>query len=424
MYMQDRRFPPKYEIVSELKIPEVLKTNLNNGIEIYFIETANKNISEIIFDFGAGVWNQPQLLIASMTLFMLSEGTKYHNSQQIADIFDFYAAQFDAGASMHSSSVKLTALNKFLPELIKLVAEILKFPDFPKKELNILINKNKQQLILELEEEDTIARNKLEEMIFGNNCPYGWSAKPNDYDKLKPEILKKFYYENFFAQNLKIIVASNDLESIMYLLNENFYDFQSGNVNFEQKSYIPQSGEKFLEIKRKNAMQSAIRTAWKTFDRKHIDYTDLSILDTFLGGYFGSRLMQNIRQKKGYTYSIYSSLNAYKYSGTFEIVSEVQKKNKFKVVDEIKNEILRLQKEQISEEEMSNLRNYMLGSIIRGLDGNFTFARTLHSLLVYDLPLDFLNTYTDRIKTVTPERLRELAVKYLNIDEMFTVIVG
>lgn len=419
-----RTTQPKYNIVKNVNTPPVETAYLKNGVPVYFVKTTNKDISEIIFNFDAGVWNQSQLLVASMTKSLLSEGTKYHSAKEIADIFDHYGAHFSSNSGMHSSSVKLMALNKYFPILVELVAEILNFADFPENELKIAKNKYKQQLIINLEEEDVIARNSLESVLYGDNCPYGWAAKPEDYDKLTTDLLKKFFLKNFVAKKMKIIVASHKKQEIIDLLNKHFGDFRSGAVETDIFRYNVKTGEKYILKERDDALQSAVRIAWKMFERKHKDNVDMSILETFLGGYFGSRLMQNIRQKKGYTYSIYSALISYKYNGSFQIISEVKKENKFKVVDEIKNEILRLQNEPISDEELTNVRSYMMGGLLRGLDGNFTFTRTLHSFIVYDLGFDYLANFADRIQNITPKRLQELAQKYLKIDDMFTVIVG
>ncbi|MBN2891961.1 MAG: insulinase family protein [Bacteroidales bacterium] len=420
----DRSFPPNFEVVKNIKIPEIEVEVLENGVPVYFVKTNNTEISEVIFNFDAGIWNQPNLLVASMTRSLISEGTTFHSSKEIADIFDFYGAHFNTSSGMHASSAKLMTLNKYLPQLMELVAEIFKHATFPKKEFKIAKKKNKQQLIIDLEEEDVIARNEIEKAMFGENYPYGWSATPDDYDLLNRDVLLDFFTKNYVADNLKIIVASNKKQQIIELLNKYFLDFRKGIIEPDFSHYKQQIGNKYQLFEREDALQSAVRVGWKMFERKNPDNLDMTILETLLGGYFGSRLMQNIRQKKGYTYSIYTALILYKYDGSLQIVSEVKKENKHHVVEEIKNEVLRLQNELVGDEELINLQNYMMGTLLQGLDGNFTFARTLHSFLVYDLGFDYIQRYAKRVQEMTPERLQELAKKYLNLDEMYTVIVG
>ena len=424
MATPNRRFSPNFELVQKISIPKIEVETLNNGIPLYFVKTTNTEISEVIFNFDAGVWNQPQLLVAAMTQRLLDEGTKNMSSIQIADVFDFNGAHFNTNSGMHNSSVKLMALNKYFPELFEIIDDILNNAVFSQKEFDLAKKIHKQQLIISLDEEDVIARNKLEFVLYGENFPYGWAAKPEDYDKLSPEILKEFYSQNYVADKLKIIVASNKKEEIIDLLNKHFGNYRKSKSKTNYSHYKEQIGEKYSLIERPDALQSAVRIGWKMFDIKHKDNIDMSILDTFLGGYFGSRLMQNIRQKKGYTYSIYSALISFKYGGSFQIISEVQKENKFKVVEEIKKEVIRLQNEPISKEELTNMRNYMMGGLQRGMDGNFTFARTLHSFLVYDLDLDYIEKYANRIQNVSANRIQQLAQDYLKLDEMFTVIVG
>jgi len=148
------------------------------------------------------------------------------------------------------------------------------------------------------------------------------------------------------------------------------------------------------------------------------------MLNTLLGGYFGSRLMQNIRQKKGYTYSIYSTTSTYKQGGYFEIVSEVNKENKHKVVEEIIKEVEFLRNNYPSEEELQKMKSYMAGSILRSLDGVFSFSRSMVTFVNYNIEFDYYQRYFNRLKSISPKRITELAQKYLNTDECYKVIVG
>ncbi|MBN2662237.1 MAG: insulinase family protein [Bacteroidales bacterium] len=422
--MINRKKAPKLDFINQLKTPDIKIHKLNNGVKLYFIKSTNTEISEIIWHYNTGVWEQQKLLVAGMTAKMLSEGSKNYSSSQIADVFDFYGAQFSKEASMHSTSFKLMALNKYLPKLINIVSEILSEPSFDKKEFEVLKKENKQKFLIDLEEIETVARYSLEQNIYGVNHPYGWVAKPEDYDTLDLDSLKSYFEKNYSANNLNIIAVANNENIVIDILKKEFENYHKNIIQTNVNKYKVQSLKQVQYIPKKTSFQSAIRVGWKLFNRQHQDYCDMLIFDTLLGGYFGSRLMQNIRQDLGLTYSIYSSLKALKYEGTFQIVSEVNKENNNRVLDEIFVEINKLKTVYVSDKEMLNLKNYMLGSLLRSIDGNFNFASALSSFLTYNTDFQFYTKFVDRVKNITPDRIKTLANKYFDTKEMFSVIVG
>ncbi len=421
--MLNRKTPPQVSLIEKINTPKISVGKINE-IGLYYIESTNNDISEIIFQFNTGVWQQKHLLTASMTSRLITEGTKHHTSQQIADIFDLYGASFTKSTGMHATAFKLMALNKYLPNLIKIIAEIFNYPLFDKKEFNILRNETKQKFLIDLEEVETIAKLTIERNIYGKNYPYGWAAEPKDYDKLQIDWIKEYYNDNYTANNLNIIIVSNDIKNTTQILNENFANFRTSKKTNNREKYEVKPSEKYTYIEKESSHQTAIRVGWRLFDRKNPDYIDMIILNTILGGYFGSRLMQNIRQKLGLTYSIYSSLQAYKYDGTFQIISEVNKENKQKVIDEILKEITDLKQTPISNKELSSLKNYLMGAILSATDGYFNFASALSSFIIYDINFDFYDEFIEKLKNISPERIKQLANKYLDTNKMFTVIVG
>jgi predicted Zn-dependent peptidase len=422
--MLDRKNPPEYKHIDSIILPKTEEIILDNGVKLYFVHTTNEEISEIQFVLKAGIWQQKHLLVANSTIKMMQEGTTEHTSAQISETFDYYGAFFSSIVGMDFTGFKLLCLNKYLPQLISLVDEIISKPIFPTEEFEIFRLKEKQNLILNLEEERIIATNELEQSIFGKDYPYGMYASPEDYDKLKIEWLKEFYEQNVSKENFFIVAAGKDKSKIIEQLNNTFKYLKNNNPKTEKNNYKIISGEKFKYIERENALQAAVYTGWKTFEHTHQDYIDMMILNTLIGGYFGSRLMQNIRQNKGYTYSIYSMLKSYRYSGIFQISSEVNKDSKYEVLDEIKKEIEKISTEDIGTDELQNLKNYLSGSLLMGLSGAFSYSRILPMHIYYDQGLDYYQRYFDRIKTIDAKRLKELSQKYLKPEQMYSVIVG
>lgn len=420
----NRKIAPKIDFIDELKNKEIDIRELPNGIKLYFIKSSNNDISELIWHFNKGVWSQSNLLVATMTAKLITEGTKSLNSEQIADTFDYCGANFSKVVSMHSTSFKLLSLNKYIPKLVSLVADILSNPLFDEMEFQILKNENKQKFLIDLEEVSTIARFTFEKNLFGSEHPYGWIAKPENYDKLKLDWLKAFYDANYVAKNLSIIIVTNEVDKTYNSIYAEFGDFRNNNTIIDQNLTPVKPLKKYEYISNDTSFQSALRLGWRLFNRQHADYQNMLIFDALLGGYFGSRLMQNIRQKLGLTYSIYSSVKALKYDGSFQIISEVNKENKEKVIDEIINEIEKLKNEPVSKNELNNLKNYLLGSLLSSIDGNFNYATALSSFLTYNTDFNFYSNFVTTIKEMNPDIIKNLANKYFDINNMFKVVVG
>jgi len=216
----DRTKSPGYKTIENISVPTANKTFLDNKVEVYHTKTLNKEISEYIFVFDGGVWEQKNLLEANACVRLMSEGTKNHNSKEISEIFDFYGANYSANSGMHFSAFKLMCLNKYSSKLLSIISEIFNQPTFDKKEFDLYKNRRKENLVVMLEEVDIIARNEIEKMLYGENYPYGWSAKPEDYDKLKLQWIKDYYQRNINASNLKIFVTSDSESNSLKLLED------------------------------------------------------------------------------------------------------------------------------------------------------------------------------------------------------------
>ena len=179
-----------------------------------------------------------------------------------------------------------------------------------------------------------------------------------------------------------------------------------------------------VSINKPGAVQTAIRIGSATINKRHPDYPGLKILDAILGGYFGSRLMKNIREEKGYTYGISSSLTSLDLSGYKVISTEVGRINTQKTIDEIYKEIRLLQTVPVGRDEMAVVRNYMSGEMVRMFDGPFALAESFRSAWEFGLDNSYYHRLAEKIITIEPDEIIELARKYYNIDELYEVTAG
>lgn len=415
---------PESKIIENINLPIIKKDKLQNGIEVYIINTPIKEISSVNFLYNKGIWNQNHLLEANTTVNLLNTGTKSHNSKEIADYYDFHSIRYKAVVGMHNIVFKNTMLNKYLEKAMLMQKEILTEPVFDKNEFKLYTNNRKESFIIDLEEAENVARYEFEKQIYGNKNPYGKHALPEDFDKLKIEWLQNFYQQNIASSKLKIVAVTNDSENLMIILNEIFGDFKKKTEKKDIQNYPVESGKKYQFIEKEENLQTAIRTGWKLFSKNHPDYIDMIIVNSLLGGYYGARLMQNIRQKLGLTYGIYSVLACEKYKGTLQIISEIKSDAKDRVLKEIEKEIVKLRTDLVSQEELYKLRRYLSGSLLRSIDGEFGYSQKIINFLTYRTDFNFYQKLFKRINEISPNEIQKLTIKYLDPKEMYTTVVA
>ncbi len=421
-----RNIQPEINLIDTITIPGPEKVVLSNGIPVYLVNSGTQDIIKIEFIFNAGNWFEDKPMVARFTNKMLKEGTQNFTSLEIDQKIDFYGAHLETSVDFDMAYVLLYSLNKHLENTLAVFAEVIKFPVFPERELAILIQNQKQEFIINNEKVRYLARRKFNEQIFGKTHPYGRLFETNDFDTITREHLAAFHQHHYRLENCKILVAGKIPKNMVELLNHYFGQKQDENPIIFTEPEISQFpvNNRLFHIIKDNAIQSAIRIGKVLFNKKHPDYLKLKVLNTVFGGYFGSRLMTNIREDKGYTYGIGSAIVSLQHSGFFSIASEVGAEVTRSAIDEIYNEIRILQQETIPETELNLVRNYMLGSFQRNVDGAFALSENIKSLLVYDLDQDFNREYIGIIKNITAEELRELAKQYLDIDSLTEIIVG
>ncbi len=424
----NRKQQPEFKNIENINIPVPEKINLDNGIETYIVNAGTQEIIKIDVTFNAGSWYQEKPLIATIVNEMLIEGTKNFTSQQIAEKLDYYGAFIHPNPTKDFGNITLYTLKKYLPETIKILDDIIKNPIFPKDELKTFLSKRKQQFQIELEKVTNIARREFNEQLFGENHPYGEKTKLEDYDLVNRADVVQFHKSLYHSENCKIILSGkiDDYDITLlnkYLGNNDWNDkteTEAKSLNLDIK-YQPKM-ESFVE--KEDVTQSAIRLGGIIINNDHPDYHKLNVLNTILGGYFGSRLMKTIREGKGYTYGISSVLVSLKYAGYLVILSEVGANVAKNAIADILIEIKKLRLEKISQQELDLVKNYMLGDQLRSFDGPFEISSSFKSIIDLGLDTNFYDKAIDAIRTITPDEIILIANKYLQEDTLIKTIAG
>lgn len=422
----DRKKEPEFKVIEKIDFVKAEKRALVNGIPVYIINAGEHELMKVDIIFEAGEWTQKMPMLSYSVISMLCEGSLFHSAEEIADKLDFLGSYIYYNTQKHTASITIYSLHKHLDETLQLIEEVIKYPLFPEKEFETFNNKRKQQFIIDSQKVELMAQKHFCKALFGDKHPYGMYPELEDFDRINPSNIRSFHAQHFIAENCKIIIAGKIDESHILLLNRYF-----GDIDWEKLFILPSAEHKIIPakehrivIEKKDALQSAIRIGKITINKYDPEFPKLQIVNTILGGYFGSRLMTNIREEKGYTYGIGSGLLSYKNAGYFVIASEVGKNVTQEAVKEVYYEIERLQNELVPEKELEVVRNYMMGNLLRNFDGPFALSDTLKTILEYNFGYEYFETYVETLKNITPNQIQSIAVKHLDKNSLYEIIAG
>jgi len=419
----DRSIAPPIQKIKSVRLPELTHFTLDNGLLVNVLDRGTQEVMKLDVVFHAGRPFEQKHLTSRATIGLLKEGTKNHTSAQIAETMDFYGASLNTPFSLDTSSLLLYSLNKHFETLLPLFTEIVAEPTFPEKELQNFVQRSQQRLKVDLSKADVVAYRQITEYIFGAQHPYGYNSSVQSYANLEQANLFTHFNQNFCCQDCTIFISGKLPKNTAPLLNKYL-----GQLPLNPKKQPPKLPEIINQPSKTRVslegVQSAIRIGKRMPNRKHPDYPALFVLNAILGGYFGSRLMANIREEKGYTYNIYSTLDPMMYDGYFYIGTEVGNEFVKPTLKEIYHELKVLQEELIAPEELDMVKNYLMGTLLMGLDGAFNAMEVWKALLVEGLDKDYFNNLIQVIQEITAEELQALAQKYFQLDSFWEVIVG
>ncbi len=425
MNVLDRKIAPEFQQVKNIQFLDVKQTQLSNGIEVNYINGGSQEILKIDFIFNAGNLFQTKSLVASSTNQLMKEGTKNYSSFEISEGIDKYGAFFEVENSYDTSTLTLYTLTKHLNSVLPYVKEVILQPQFSEKEFEIFKENAIERFKINLEKVSFLARKEFMTAIFSEQHPYGGSVNINDYNELSLNDIKQFYNENYNLGNCNIIVSGKVNDKTIDQLNTFFGKEKIAKSTSKIKGDLAlQKKPTTIYIEKENALQSAIRIGRVFPNKLHKDYFGLQILNTVLGGYFGSRLMNNIREDKGYTYGIGSGILSLKNAGYFFISTEVGSDVTQKALTEIYKEIEIIRTVEIPKEELELVKNYMLGQLLKSCDGPFNMASLFENVNEYGLDYDFYNNYIKIIKEITPKILLDLGAKYFDKSDLTEIVVG
>jgi zinc protease len=412
----------------ELTTREVpVSCKVANGSPLFILTGRSTEIVRIDLQFDAGMKRETIPLQSQFTSLLLPGGTSKMSAAEIDASFDFFGSFPVFMADREKAVVQLYMLPGFFETMLPIMRDIIIDPLFPEEEFSMQKESKLQKYYINRQKVSVIALDYFFESIFGADHPYGKRIIPAHFEKIGVNDLKTFHSDNYRGKLTRIALSGNVSDKIVKTTCECFGDsFFNGNEPAEtpwQESAEHRKGNK-LFIEKEGSLQSSIRIGMRTVGKNHPDYLGLKIVDTILGGYFGSRLMQNLREDKGYTYSIGSQLSSLHDSGIFAVSTEVGSQHTSNALSQIYFEIERLGREKVPASELKIVKTSMLGSLVRLFDGPFSTMDSFLSVATPGPGMEYFSRFEETIRTITPDKIKELASTYYNIEYMHEIVVG
>ncbi|MFZ1305652.1 MAG: pitrilysin family protein [Ferruginibacter sp.] len=415
----------KDAIEFNLELKPYQKFTLDNGVPVYTIDAGAQEVVQVEMVFYAGNWFEKQKSVAAAVNYLLKNGTSTKSAFEINEEFEYYGAYCNRSCFNETAVVSLSSLSKQLAAVLPVVRDMITDSVFSEAELDIYKQNSKQRIKVNLQKCDFVATRLIDAYVFGEAHPYGKYTNPEDLDALNSDLLKDFFKQYYLNGQCVIFVSGKLPADIEVQLNSAFGDLSLKPFNNQLTTIIqsPATEKKYRIGNDPNGVQGAIRIARPFPNRHHPDFMKVMVLNTVFGGFFGSRLMSNIREDKGYTYGIHSYVQNHIHDSAWMISTEAGKDVCEATIEEVYKEMKLLREDLVDDEELLLVRNYLIGTILGDLDGPFQIMGRWKNLVLNNLDGDYFYRSIQTIKNISAEELRELSKKYLNPADFYEIVV-
>ncbi|HZG00942.1 MAG TPA: pitrilysin family protein [Chitinophagales bacterium] len=424
--MIDRRTPPPLQPIRNINLPAWETTRFANGVTAHVVDGGTQDVIKVEMIFPAGRWHEPTRGVAAAVAAQLKEGTRTKTALEVANLVDFYGASISTHAYIDYASVSLYTLTKHLQALLPLMRELLSESVFPQHELAIFKSNSIQKLSINEQKVEFRAQRLFTEVLYGKQHPIGYTTSKEDFEALQTGMLVT-HRNNTYDPHDCIMIVSGKVKGDAFKLIEQYLGTDNWSNPQRADSVhepVTTNGTRVHNEPIDGAVQSALRVGKRFINKLHPDYPAVKCANLVLGEYFGSRLMSNLREDKGYCYGIHSSIASFLHDGYLLIASEVGADVTDGALKEINTELERLQQDLVPADELDAARNYRLGTLLGDLDGPFSSADLLKGLLLFGLGKDYFNRYVETVQTITPQQIRDAAQQYFHPDSMITAVAG
>ncbi len=423
--MLDRSRPPKTKGFGHLQIPRPRILRLDNGIPLTVIDQGSQEVNRLTMMWNGGSFDVDSPCALMLAANLLREGSRNLSSAEIAELLDYNGAWLKSEVSSHHASLVLHTLNSKFEAVLPAVVESILYPTFPQKEFEI--NREKLACKCELDRKKVSFYSTVESnrMIFGKSHPAAHVDTPRQVRETSAEELKKLHSSVFVAGGCALFLAGRITPQMEDCLNDRFGSIRSSSPGMLQRVIpIAPSRKRFALVQRPESLQSALTFAIPTIKRSDPDYVDLRHAVMALGGYFGSRLMSNIREEKGYTYGITAGLMGNWECGVIVISTQCDNRYVQDLIVEVKKEISRMASDDFTDSELDRLKKFAMTQLASTLDSPFSTMDYYENIKLSRIPEDYFEQQQLSLAGLTSGRIALLAGKYLREEELRIAVAG
>lgn len=419
-----RKSAPSPGPAPKINIAEANTWELDNGLKIILVE--NHKIPQVSFQLRLlhdPIRESKKVGKVSMTADIMTRGTTTKTKAEIDEAIDFL------GANIFSTSngIFASSLTKHQEELLNVMTDILYNPSFPEEELE----KIKTQTLSGLESSKTdpnaIANNVLAKVTYGDQHPYGEIQTPDHVAAISVEDLKAYHRAYYTPTNAYLIIIGDITEKqVSTLTSKHFSKWKGSTIKPARRRTVKTSKNRQISFAHKEGAVQSVVMVSNPVDLKpgDPDAIPASVMNALLGGGISSRLNQNLREDKAYTYGANSSLRPDVLTGTFSASASMRSEVTDSSIVEFLHELQRIRTEPVGEQELQSMKNFMTGGFARALESPRTIARFAYNIAKYELPTDYYQTYLERLNAVTSDDIITVAKKYLHPDQANIIVVG
>ena len=414
---------PSIRPITSLDFPAHDYRELQNGMPLFFMRGGTQRVTKMELIMTAGKTSERGPGVAQSTASLLQEGTRHKTGREIADALDYYGATLQSSAGVDMARITLYALTSRIPDILPLVLEIFSEPSFPESELETYRENALQKLQLDLTKNDVLGYRALMSALFGEDHPYGYNMQAENLHALNRQSLRMHHQHRMYRAPFRVFVSGLLDESVVSQIADQFGDLPVHRAHEDLRARPSLHRPIHKSIEGPQPHQASLRIGRQLFTREHPDFPGMYVLNTLLGGFFGSRLMRNIREKRGLTYHIYSSMDSFQHSGYFFVSTDMMPENIDLAREEIYREWEKLQKEPVAADELRMVKNYLMGLLMSQIDGPFNASDILKTCILEFGDTSYFSRLVSTIQSISPEDLMHLAQTYLRRDEMSEILV-
>lgn len=435
--LPDRTKPPAPKPPKDVQFPDYVDTNLADGINLLLIENHKvPSVSiRLVFRDAGSYFDGDKYGVSSLTAELLTKGTKTRSALKIADEIDFYGGSISSGSDWDGAYISLSILKKHLDKVLDVLADVVINPVFDEEELNRTKDQRISSIIQNKDDAGALSDKMFNKVIFGNS-PYAYPSEGTEESikSMTRNDVIGFYQAHYCPENLILaFVGDINEEEAVSIVNSHF---SSWTEKCRNKITAPKQDDTFKQytteyspqtiyiVDKPGAVQSNFRIGHIGIERNNPDFIAVSVMNTVLGGYFGSRINLNLREKHGFTYGARSGFTARIHPGDFSVDADVRNEVTDTSVKLVKEELKRIVSDEVTDEELQTVKNYLTGIFPLQLETPNAVATRVINLKLYGLPRNYYSTYISSVNNLTKKHILNAAKKYINPENLYVVISG